>query len=58
MNPTASNYGLTIWGWVLLLVILWVVSKTLIGNQVLRYGVLLLILVLVLMNTNQFVSQS
>ena len=49
---------LTVWGWIALILVLWVFSKVPIGNEILRYAILLLILLLVLINVNQLAVNS
>lgn len=49
--------GLSVWGWVGLFLVLWLLSKTSVGNQMIRYGVLLLILLIVLMNAGKLVKK-
>ena len=48
---------LTMWGWIALLLILWMFAKVPLGNQIIKYGIILLILLLLLMNAKQFAVQ-
>lgn len=49
---------LTIWGWIALLFGILVFIKIPIGNQIVRYALLLIILLLVLMNIKSFTVQT
>lgn len=49
---------LTIWGWIALLFGILVFIKIPIGNQIVRYALLLIILLLVLMNIKSFAVQT
>ncbi len=44
---------LTAWGWLALILVLWIIAKIPLGNEIFRYYVMLLIFLLILINLNE-----